>query len=404
VNSFHQGDAAASPSPFPSRANKIHATIGYYALFVTTGLTTAALGPTVTGLAQHTQSSLGQISILFTARALGNLLGSIGGGRLFDRLRGHPLMAVMVLGMGVTLAVVPTINRLWLLTLAVFLVGITKGTLDVGGNTLLVWQHGRGMGPFMNGLHFFWGVGAFLFPIFVAQSLLRTGDINESYWLLAILTVPAALWLVRLPSPRSREVDAAGTPARVNTLLLALLTAFFFLYVGAEASFHSWIFSYATAKELATETQAAYLTSVFWATFTIGRLLSIPIAFRVPPRIVLTVDLVACIIGVGMILLVPASTGVLWLGAAVTGLGMASVFPTAMVLTEHRMTITGKVTSALFVGASAGGMILPWLIGQGFERIGPGVTLTAIILDVALALVVLGAVLLMGRRAQAEAA
>ena len=35
--------------------------------------------------------------------------------------------------------------------------------------------------------------------------------------------------------------------------------------------------------------------------------------------------------------------------------------------------ITGQVTGALLVGASMGGMLLPWLIGQLFASRGPGV-------------------------------
>ena len=35
-------------------------------------------------------------------------------------------------------------------------------------NPLLVWVHGDEVGPAMNGLHFFFGVGAFLSPIIIA--------------------------------------------------------------------------------------------------------------------------------------------------------------------------------------------------------------------------------------------
>ena len=45
-------------------------------------------------LAEQTRSTLGQVSILFSARALGYLLGSLLGGRLFDRLPGLSLAGV----------------------------------------------------------------------------------------------------------------------------------------------------------------------------------------------------------------------------------------------------------------------------------------------------------------------
>jgi hypothetical protein len=55
-------------------------------------------------------------------------------------------------------------------------------------------------------------------------------------------------------------------------------------------------------------------------------------------------------------------------------------------LAESQMTITGRVTSWFFVGASNGGMILPWLIGQLFESIGPRVTMFAILVNLTVAM------------------
>jgi fucose permease len=49
------------------------------------------------------------------------------------------------------------------------------------------------------------------------------------------------------------------------------------------------------------------------------------------------------------------------------------------------MTLTGTTTSLFFVGASAGGMFLPWLIGQLFEPIGPRVAIFIILVDMLLA-------------------
>jgi fucose permease len=72
---------------------------------------------------------------------------------------------------------------------------------------------------------------------------------------------------------------------------------------------------------------------------------------------------------------------------------MAPVFPVILSFAERRMPITGKVTGFFFVGASTGGMTLPWLIGQLFEGIGPQVTMVIILVDLVAALAVLVALL-----------
>ncbi len=377
-------------------SSRVPATVAYFGIGVLTGLVTAAFGPSLPQLAAHTHSPISQISFLLTARALGNLLGSLQGGRLYDRVRGHRLMLIVLLSLAGALALVPVISQLWLLTLVVLMVGVTKGTLDVGGNTLMVWQHGRRAGPYISAMYFFWGVGAFLFPLLVVQSFDWIGDINWAFWIPALLILPAVLWLVRLPSPVAREVSADGVPYRVNSFLVALLAIFLFVYVGAEASFHSWIYTYVISLGLGSDSQAAYLTSAFWASFTVGRLIAIPLVARFRPRYILLADLIGCLVGIGIIVSWPASVSALWVGVGMVGLSMASIFPTALTLAEGRVTITGKVTSWLFVGASAGGMVVPWLIGQLFESVGPQVMMFTVATDIVLAGAMLVVILLFG--------
>jgi fucose permease len=380
---------------------RIPKTIGYYAAFVALGLVTASLGPTLPGLAENTRSQLGEISFLFTTRSLGYLLGSVLGGRLYDRVRGHPLMAAVLFVMAAMAALIPLIPLLWLLAVVLLVLGMAEATVDVGGNTLLVWVHRHKVGPFMNGMHFFFGVGSFLSPIIIAQAMLIGGDIAWAYWALALLILPAAIWLLRWPSPmaqRASQDDAAGDLPQTNPLLVALIALFFFLYVGAEVGFGGWVFTYAVTLDLSDETAAAYLTSAFWGALTLGRLLTIPIAARVRPRFILLGALLGCLASLGVILSWPSSLTVLWLGAFGLGFSMASIFPTTISLAERRMTITGRVTSWFFVGASIGGMSLPWLIGQLFETVGPRAMMFAILVDLILAVGIFIALILRSAR------
>ncbi len=381
-------------------------TAGYFAVFVAIGMETASLGPTLRSLAGHTGSPLGAISYLFTAHSLGYLLGSFFGGRGYDRIPGHRLMVAMLLLMAATLILVPLVPLLWLLAACWLVLGVCGGALDVGGNTLLVWVHGRQMGPFMNALHFFFGLGSLLAPLVVAWSLNWSRDITWAYWVLALLMLPVAFWLLPLPSP-SPQAAAAGHPTDDSVpasrskagvddrVIVALISLLLLLYVGAEVAFGGWIYTYALAMDLSDVTTAAYLTSAFWGALTLGRLLSIPLAARYRPRSILLADLLGCLVSVGMFLLWPYSTAATWLGTLGLGLAMASIFPTAISLAERRTPITGQVTGWFLVGASIGAMTLPWLIGQLFERMGSQITMVIILLALVAALGVFAVLLLM---------
>jgi fucose permease len=52
------------------------------------------------------------------------------------------------------------------------------------------------------------------------------------------------------------------------------------------------------------------------------------------------------------------------------------------------MKITGRVTGWFFVGSSAGGMSLPWLIGQLFESVGPKSAMFIIMADLVVAVAI----------------
>jgi FHS family Na+ dependent glucose MFS transporter 1 len=383
-------------------------TASYFAAFVAVGLVTAALGPTLPGLAAQAAVDLNAISLLFTANSVGYLVGSFVGGRLYDRIAGHRVMAAsLVLMIGGSL-LMPLLPSRWLLVAAWLVIGTAGGALDVGGNTLIVWLHGRGVGPYMNGLHFFFGVGSFIGPLIAAAALAMVGDATRAYWVLALLLVPLVAWIVRVPSPSAGDepgdtegnLDAGarrGTGNRdgVVVLLLALLLL---LYVGAEVGFGGWIYSYAEALGLATGTTAAALTSAFWGALTVGRLAGIPIAARFRPPAILLADLVGCLLSVGLILALPSSRIALWAGTIAVGAAMASIFPAAITLAGNRMRVTGRTTAWFLIGSSVGSMTVPWLIGQLFEPIGPQVTMWAILATLAADLAVLIVLLLYSER------
>ncbi len=58
---------------------------------------------------------LSQISFLFATRSGGYLVGTLLGGRLFDRLPAHPVLCLVLLLMAGAMAAVPGAGVLWLL-------------------------------------------------------------------------------------------------------------------------------------------------------------------------------------------------------------------------------------------------------------------------------------------------
>lgn len=364
-------------------------TAAYYLAFILLGLTVAAEGPTLLKLAEHTSSALDQISSIFLFGSLGYLVGSFMGGRIYDRLPGHRFMAAVLVFLGIIIVLVPLASSRWALFVIVLILGFAKGALDVGCNTLLLWVHNETVGPFMNGLHAFFGLGAFIAPLIVAWVLSVTGDIYWVYWFFALASFPMALWIWSLPSPASRAVPAHHENASFPVLPVLIMVLCFVLYVGGEAGYGAWIYTYAFTLNFGTEVTAAYLTSGYWGSFTLGRLLGIWVSTRMKPLTILLLDFVGCIASVGLILLFQESALFLWIGTILFGIAQASIFPTFLTLAEERMHVTGTIAGLFLVGAGLGSMILPWLIGQAFVKVGAGAMMGMIFIGIVLNLLML---------------
>ena len=363
---------------------KLITTSAYYLAFILLGLTISAEGPTLLKLSEHTSSTLGQISSIFLFGSFGYLVGSYISGRIYDRVPGHQFMAGILVLLGIVTALVPVVTSLNVLLIIILILGLAKGALDVGCNTLLLWVHNETVGPFMNGLHAFFGVGAFVAPLIVANVMKATNDIYWVYWSFAIAALPIAVFIWNLPSPPARATPEEHKATPLPVLPVAVMVLCFLLYVGAEAGYGNWIYTYAFKRNLGTEITANYLTSAFWGFFTVGRLLGILISTRARSLTILTVDFIGCLASVGLILLFQESATVLWIGSILLGVSLASIFPTFLTLAEERMHVTGSMTGWFLVGGGLGGMLMPWLIGQAFVRAGPGAMITIVLVSIAL--------------------
>lgn len=361
----------------------------YYASFTILGLSMALLGPTLPGLAKQVQASLSQISILFAAVSLGNLVGGLSTDRLFDSHSGHVLMGMGALVMFGLQTLVPLSSELWLLSALFFLLGIAQSLLLVGGNTLVLWRYQAKSAAVMNAVHFCFGSGAFLAPILLAQVLQLTAEIRWAYWAAALPLLLLGAWLLgnshSSPKPLPVSSESEGTGDRYFVFWACV---FLFLYVGAEVGFSGWIYSYAIAKEMADPVTAGYLTSLFWFSLMVGRLFAVAFFRGFLSQRILRTNLVGCLASLILLLVANESTILLWVGTICLGLSMASTYPTLLALAQQTIRITGAIGGWFEAGASIGAMSIPWLIGQLFESLGPISFLYVIAVVVALSLLI----------------
>ena len=360
--------------------NQLLQTIAYFLGFIGLGLIMVSSGPHLQNLLEHTNATMDAFGVVFIISSVGFLIGSFIGGLLFDRIKGHTIIAGCFTLMGISMAVMPLIPNMWVMAGVMMLNGFAMSLVDMGSNTLLTWVHGEKGAPYMNALHLFFGIGAAISPILIGRIITSTGDIYWSYWTLAIITIPLVLIFLFTESPAIRRAEDASESETANQLngkkarvtLVALLMVYFLFYVGAEANFGNFITSYVQRSNFNVSEQVPYtINSIFWGAFTLGRVIAIPITSLWNNRKIITIDLAVCVIGFIIILLLPESIIALGIGSALAGLGMASNFPTIFTYAEQNLRLTARITSLFYIGISGANMFFSWMIAQLFDTQGP---------------------------------
>jgi FHS family Na+ dependent glucose MFS transporter 1 len=360
-------------------------TSAYFAAFFILGATMASLGPTLPYIASNTGAALASLGLLFTLRSGGYLLGSLLSGRLYDHLPGHRLLGIGIFLGALSLAVIPQISSFAVIIVLMLLIGLAEATLDVGSNTQLVWVHGARSGPYLNGMFLFAGVGGSLSPLLLAYIGGTWG-----YRILALISLPVALWVFFTATPPRRTQEEDLPASILSPFLFATFCLITFIFIGGEVGFSGWIYSYAYELGLGTERTAGMLTSLYWLGITLGRVAAIFISARIKPGHIVLANLTGLVISLGLILLNPASQTFLWIGSFGFGFFLAPVFPTTFAYLERKTPITGTAAGVLWASGSFGAMVYPWVMGLQMGSIGPVNIMVTLAVSFGVALILFG--------------
>jgi fucose permease len=324
-----------------------------FAVFLLLGVVIASYGPSIPHIIVRFDVGVSVAGLIVTANFLGEVIGLMALGLTHARWSlGQRLgVGTSVFGVGLlAAAVAPT----WpLLLLAVFVLGIGAGGLVVLINLYYATRFGR-RSPAMLGLvNTAYGVGTFIGPALVA--------VTRGYSV--VFAVVGAGVLVCLVFLRRAVDDAVAreAPPRLNARTLGLVITFalmLLVYEGLEAGIGTWEATDLLSRGASAQFAAA-ATSVYWGAFTIGRVLTAPLAVRWSPQRILVPALI-----IGTLLLLGIRAGVSPpVMFALVGLCAAPIFPVAVSwMTRVIPNATTLVTYAI-LGAVIGSAIVPAALG-----------------------------------------
>jgi fucose permease len=351
-------------SAFKKGATRLH-----LGSFIALGCAVSVLAPSLDTFRTNAHTTISQIGLLISAGSIGYLVGSIMTGRLLQRQPAHRMLGGGLLIIAAALIGLTAVHSLLALAFIEGVLGLGGSMMDVTGNTVVLWVH-KG-GPVMNALHLAFGIGGILAPVIISRSLVWTSGIRLGYFLIAGAAAVLAIRILQRPSPENPHLEGArGFPKGV-TKLIVLAMAFFVSYAWLELGFLSWIATYGQARGLDAKSAAPLLLAAFMAAFSVGRLIAIPVSARVSAKHMMMGDFAICTAGLLIMLAGGANAVAMWGGTILVGLGVASMFPSMLSLSEPAVPSTSSVTSMFLVGSSIGSIFLPPLIGRLIDLRGP---------------------------------
>lgn len=328
-----------------------------YIGFVSLGLPDTVIGvawPSVRDTFHVPQSAA---AVVFLANGLGYFATSFFAGRLTHALGIGALLAAstaLVAAAMVGFAFAP----LFILFAACAVVhGLGSGAIDAGLNGYAAHELSA---RHMNWLHACFCFGAMLGPLLMTAVLTGGQPYRTGYLTVGgVMSALAAVFLATRPQWGAAAASVADGP-RVGTRValrhpaVLLQMGVFFLYTGVEVALSQWAFTVLTEARGVDRGSAGVAVGLYWGSIGVGRVVFGLIADRIGIDRLLRGCLLAAVAG-AILFAAPLSAWAAFFGLALSGIGLAPVFPCLMTQTPQRL---GTVLSAHAVGFQVGAAML----------------------------------------------
>ncbi|MDP4097621.1 MFS transporter [Paenibacillus sp. P96] len=371
-----------------------------YLAFISLGLPDSLLGAAWPVMQLDYGAPLDMAGWLFMSIAAGTIVSSLASGAVIRRfgtgkvtLVSCLMTACALIGFGMAPSV------MWLFVFAIPL-GLGGGSVDAALNNYVAAYY---KAHHMNWLHCFWGVGATLSPMIMAQFMAGDSSWRQGYLtisgiqfvLVVILLLSLPLWDKVASStasaikegPDSRNVkdlseDETVKPLHIRGVKLSL--AAFLFYCGVEATLGLWGSSFLVNEKSAAPDMAAQAISLYFAGITLGRFIAGFITFKLSNRALIRAGQITALSGT-LLLCLPLSSGFSVAAFMLVGLGLAPIYPSMLHETplrfgkKHSQTIMGYQMAIAYTGST----FIPPLLGYMASSLTIGILPLFILISVA---------------------
>ncbi|MGL9730172.1 MFS transporter [Enterococcus sp. DIV0756] len=344
-----------------------------YLIFISLGLPDSVLGvawPTINGEFNVAASAAGIIAMIVS---IGTILSSFQTNRLIQKIGVGNLIVCSIFLTVLGLCGFSVSQNFVFLVVSAIPLGLGAGAIDTAVNDYVALNY---KAHHMNWLHGFWGIGATTGPI-IMGFFLRNQNWRGGYIVLASLQffLVVIVFLTRKQWKQPPQVAQSG---KAQDSMMSLIKQpgvvfsliCFIFYVGVEACMGLWGSSFLVQVKDIPISTAAFMTSTYYASLTIGRLAAGFFTFFLSSRKLLYLSELLLLIGV--VVMNFGSGNFAAIGFVFMGLGSAAIFPTMLHETPGRFGTknSARIMSLQLALAYTGTTCLPPLLGFLADQFG----------------------------------
>ena len=203
--------------------------ITYFATLFGLGLQISAVGPILKDIQQQVSLDLGTVSYIFSARAIGYVIGSMIAGYIIDKyqkivslksnvhillkIKPHQIFFMCVFIANISMMIVPFLNDFVLILILFIITGLTYGQVDTYANVFILAlfdtedENDASVKPYMQFLHFTFAIGAFIAPLLIQLSFHLTNHYALAIIIFGVLNIVTASPLLCQPTPIRKNTE-----------------------------------------------------------------------------------------------------------------------------------------------------------------------------------------------------
>lgn len=348
-------------------------TAGGFFAFFTFGFVDNIKGPALPNLLQDLNFSYSQGGGILFGAYLGFVIATLVAGPLSDLLGNRTILMAAGLFIALGMVGLGAAGTYPLLFLSMLVVGLGTGSIEVGGNGLIVALHRVAQARFLNLLATFHGVGSMVAPLYAAWILTGIGNWRQIFLYSAPLAIVIVLlFLLPAGEATTKRVHHSFDWATLRrTGFTPTMVGFYLaigLYVATELGIAAWIVEYLIQQKGFAQTTASYYLSGFFAFVMIGRLIGSIFVERIGYLRSVLLAAIGALLSILIALFGPPSLAIF---LPVSGLFCSIIFPTitAAVSRLHTQN-TGTILGLLFTAGGLGGTLGPAAIGVASDAVG----------------------------------